>query len=374
MNFTCTKENAVRALALMSGVTGKSVNLPILSNVLIRADEQKVDFIATNLEVALTVTIRAKIEAPGAFTVPARTLVECVGLAPTEKIVFVVHDNELVVTAGKAVTKIKGTGAEDFPVIPTLETGSGFVLEAAALREGLNQVLPAVAKSDIRPELSGVLLELDGEKHLATLAATDSYRLAERKFSLQQGSTHIRVVVPGRTAQEIEHVLSPISDGTEENVRVLVGDNQLALTFQNIQLVSRLVSGEYPDYTQIIPTAFTTTVEISTDALVKELKAAGLFTTSGVNAATLTVEPESGALKIFSASLQTGEYASELPVKITGVQTTTVLNYRYVLEGLARMGAQTVVMKLINSDSPCIFTPAGENKEAFIYIVMPIRQ
>ncbi len=374
MKISCTKENLSRALSLVSGVTGKNVNLPILNNVLLRATEQKVEVAATNLELALVVSLRSKIEEPGAFTVPARTLTDFVSLLPNEKIDLELKENELLVRCGKSSTKIKGSSAEDFPVIPTMEGGEGFVVEAVEFREGLNKVLPAAAKNDIRPELAGIFFGFNNpDRPGLVMAATDSYRLAEKKVVLKQGTGAVKTVVPGRTAQEMSHILTVTDESfPETSARILVGENQIMVNYGSAQLISRLVEGQYPDYTQIIPKSFKTTAEINTAQMVKEMKAAGLFTTSGVNAVSLALKPGTGTIEINSTSTQTGEYASEISAEITGEENTALLNNRYVLDGLNNMSSEEVVLKMINGDSPCILMPKDDDN--YLYIVMPIRQ
>ncbi|MFA6486116.1 MAG: DNA polymerase III subunit beta [Candidatus Magasanikbacteria bacterium] len=376
MKFSCTKEKLTKTLSLVVGVAGKNINLPILSNILIKADNQKVEMIATNLELAVVANLRSKTEEAGSFTVPARTLMDFVNLLSDEKVDIELQDSELIVKCGKSSTKIKGSPAEDFPIIPSLEDGKGFMLNAESLKRGLDQVLPAVAKNDIRPELSGVYFGFNTENNVGQLvmAATDSYRLAEKKLKLDQGSEVFKVILPGRTAQEMSRVLS-LADGSEEtekNSRILVGENQIALHFDSVQLVSRLVDGQYPDYTQIIPKEFKTTATFATGQMVKEIKAAALFTTTGVNAVSLDLNTSQGSIGVSSTSTQTGEYTSEIPAEISGEENSILLNHRYVLDGLNNMSDTSVALKVISGDSPCLLTP--QNDASYLYIVMPIRQ
>ena len=372
MKIICTKENIAHALALVSGVTGKNVNLPILNNVLIKAYEQKVEIIATNLELAIVVSVRAKIEEPGSFTVPARTLLDFVNLLPNEKIDFTLRENELLITCGKSSTKIKGTSAEDYPIIPSLEQGKGFLVDSQEFKRGLIQVLPAVAKNDIRPELAGVFCGFNNEgDQMMTLAATDSYRLAEKKISLKQGGDSIQIIIPGRSAQEFNHLLSETGE-EEKQARILVSDNQIMVSYGSAQIVSRLVEGSYPDYKQIIPKDFVSTATVDTTNIIKEMKASGLFTTSGVNAVSLILRPEVGTIGVSSVSTQTGEYSSELTADIQGVGATLLLNNRYILDGINSFDTAETQIKIINADSPCVFLP--KNDTSYLYIVMPIRQ
>lgn len=374
MKISCTKENLTEALSLVSGVTGKNINLPILNNILIKVTENKVEFIATNLETAVIVIVRAKVEEIGSFTVPARTLTDFISLLPNQTINFNVKDNELLVTCGKSATKIKGSSAEDFPIIPTLPDGKGYLVSAALFKDALNKVLPAVAKNDIRPELSGLFVFFDAENKQIVMAATDSYRLAEKKIKLEQGEKELKVIIPLRAAQEINHLLTSINDGEEKekNARILVGENQIVVLFNNAEVISRLVEGQYPDYTQIIPKDFNTTVTIDTAKLIKEMKASGLFTTTGVNAVTLGIKPKQNIVEITSTSSQTGEYSSELEVEVKGEENTVLLNNRYVLDGLNNFSTLETSLKINNGDSACLFAPKGD--ESYLYIVMPIRQ
>jgi len=376
MKFSCTKDNLAQALSLCAGLATKNINLPILSNVLIKAEAQKVEISSTNLELGIVVSVRAIVDDPGTFTVPGRTLLDFVSLMTEEKIDFELKNNELLVTCGRSATRIKGTSADEFPVIPSMDEGKGFALAARDFKKGLSEVVFSAAKSDIRPELAGVFFgfNVNGEKSL-TLAATDSYRLAEKKLVLEQGVEEtLKIIVPGRTANEIVHILSSTTGelSEEKNARLLVGENQIALHYNSIQLVSRLVDGQYPDYPQIIPQEFKTKVEFDANKFIKEIKAAGLFTTVGVNAVNLEIDPEANLIKISSASTQTGDYKSEIESETTGEKNNILLNHRYLLDGLSNMEGQTGEIKMINADSPCLLK--SKEDPDYLYIVMPIRQ
>lgn len=372
MKISCTRENLSKAISLVGGIAGKSVNLPILGNILIKADEQKVELITTNLELAIIAHVRAKVEEKGEFTVPARTLSEFINLLSDDKIEIELKENELSITCGRSNTKIKGVPADEYPIIPAASDGNGYVLPAADLKYGLTQVLPALAKNDIRPELSGMYFGffIDGSNNL-TLAGTDSYRLAEKKITITQGQGEFKAIIPNRTAVEMNHVLS----ATEENeptVRLLINNNQIVMNYNSVQLISRLVEGQYPDYGQIIPKDFKTSALFTTSQLVKEMKTASLFTTTGVNAVACGLDYKNAAIKISSVSTQTGEYASEVPAEISGDDNNILLNHRYVLDGLNHINTEQAYFNMINADSPCVFKPKDD--PTFLYIVMPIRQ
>ncbi len=371
MKFSCTKENILSPLSLATTVASKNVTLPILSNILITADAQKVEIACTNLDVAITSVVRAKVEVPGSFTVPARMIFDFINLLSEEKVDLELIGNELQVSAGKSVTKIKGTPADDFPVIPKSSEGRGFNVGAPELKIALSQVASATAKNDIRPELAGIFWSLK-EKTLV-MAATDSYRLAERTVGMVAALTEpLTFILPGRTVTHLDHILSlaPEING-ESSMRFLVTDNQLTARFNSTELTSRLVGGNYPDYQQIIPKEFQTSAEFKVVDLVRTVKAGGLFTTSGINAVKIELNPGAG-LQISSSSTQTGEYASEVVAEVTGAANTTLLSHRYLLDGLQQISSERAILQVVNGESPCVLKPVGD--EGYLYIIMPIRQ
>jgi len=374
MKLTCTRENLLNTLSLVANLASKSVNLPILSNVLIKADEQKVEIIATNLELAIVANLRAKVEVAGSFTVPAKTLTEFIGLLSDEKVEIEQIENEIIISCGKSSTKIKGMPSDEYPVIPQNGEGQGFLIAAEDFRKGLNQVNLAAARNDIRPELSGILFSFNQDNNkLLIIAATDSYRLAEKKIKLIQGNENFRVIVPGRTAHEISHILSSANElEAEKNARIIVSENQITVNYNNVQMISRLVEGNYPDYTQIIPTNFKTEAKFSASKMSKEIKAASLFTTVGVNAVSLEFDTSAGSIKISSNSTQTGEYKSEIEVAAKGENNSILLNHRYLFDGLNNISSDEGVLKIVHSDNPCVLS--GVNDDSYLYIIMPIRQ
>ncbi|MFH1790237.1 MAG: DNA polymerase III subunit beta [bacterium] len=375
MKIVCTRENLSNALSIISGAASKNINLPILNNVLIRAENQKVELIATNLELAITTQLRAKVEDAGSFTLPAKTLNDFVNLLSDEKVEIERSENHLKVVCGKSSTKIKGVSAEEFPILPTTKEGAGYLLDSELFKKGIEQVVQSAAKNDIRPELAGVSFIFDiKESKQLIMAATDSYRLAEKKIQLQQGDAELSVIVPARTVQEISRVLALSKNllTPEKTTRLILSDNQIIMRHGDVELMSRLVEGKYPDYTQIIPKEFNTTAQLSTQKVVKAVKAAGLFSTIGVNAASFELNEKEGYVGVSSASAQAGEHKSELSAQISGVDISILLNHRYVLEGLNNMDSETCELKVVNSDSPCVLSPVGD--DSYLYIVMPIRQ
>lgn len=375
MKFTCTKENLLKGLQLVTGSTIRPGNLPVLANVLIKASESGVELVSTNLELAISAHLRAKVDMADDFTVPAKTLIDYVNLLPDEQVTVTLEGNELELTCGSSKTKIKGTPADEFPVIPSVEDGNMYMFDAAAFKEGLSQVVFAAARNDIRPELAGIYFGLckEGERSLV-LAATDSYRLAERTVKMDQAGEERECIVPGKTAAEFSRLLGLISaaDESEASVRLVVSQNQISLVHDAFEVTSRLVDGNYPDYRQIIPTVFQTVTSFPQQLAVKQIKAASLFSTSGVNAVQFTLNAEDNAMTLASTSSQTGAHESSIDTEIIGETANIVLNHKYVLDGLSHIGSGEIQMKMNGPDAPCVLK--GVKDESYLYIVMPIRQ
>ncbi len=374
MKFTCTRENLTHALDISSTLAGKQTSLPILSNILIEATDSSVVLSSTNLESAVKTTIRARVEEKGSFSVPAKTISDYVRLLGDEQIEISLVGNELNVKCGNSSTKIKGSPSDEYPVIPEVEESHAFTLDAIALKEALSRAVIAVAKNEIRPELSGVYFSFfkDGARGLI-LAATDSYRLAEVKIDVLQGSDSVNCIVPGRVVNEMVRLLGVGKNiDSETQARLWVSENQIALRYDSFELTARLIDGSYPDYTQIIPTNFKTTTVLPLDIVTKKIKAASLFTTVGVNAVSFDLNASENSVGISSVSTQTGEHSSAIDTEVSGEENSILLNHRYVLDGLQNLQTDGVEFCVNSGDAPCLFKP--KEKDNYLYIVMPIRQ
>lgn len=373
MKFACTKENLNYALNLVSPLASRQSNLPILVNVLIVATEAKVELVATNLEMAARVSLRAKVEEAGTFTVPAKTISDYVHLLPAEQVEFSLQENELVVKCGASSTKIKGAPADEFPVVPNIDEEHAYSIDAVKLAEALTKTAVAAAKNEIRPELAGVYAGLNTERYPGLiLAATDSYRLAEAKIAVAQGEDESRCIIPVRTVYELIRLIGVASgDETETRVRLWVSENQIAIRYRGFEMTARLVDGIYPDYVQIIPAQFKTNAVFPVAVMINKIKAAGLFTTTGVNAVSFDLNASENTVSISSTSTQTGAHNSTIDADVVGEENSILLNHRYVLDGLQQM-VEEVEFKVNSASTPCLFKPRG--KDDYLYIVMPIRQ
>lgn len=375
MKLTCLQENLNLGLQTTGHLVNKNINLPILNNVLLEAKEGVLKLSSTNLEIGISCLVRCKVEKDGAFTLEGKLLSEYVNLLPNEQVLLELESEDFVrVSAPNSQTKIKGIIADDFPVIPQIEKKNPYKVNVKELKNAISQVIFAVASSESRPEISGVFMSFNKQEvGKLVLAGTDSYRLAEKKLDVLENKEERNVIVPVKTLQEVLRVLNNLKDQVEspEVLDIYVADNQILFTCDNIELISRLVEGEYPDYKQIIPKETKTTVAVSTSALIKAIKTVALFSKSGIFDINLLFDPAKG-LNVRATNTQVGESSLDLDVNFRGELNETTINYRYLLDGLNGMGTDFVEIGLVDGNIPCLIKP----KEGvdYLYIIMPIKQ
>lgn len=375
MKITSLQENLKSGLLITSHIAGKNVNLPILNNILIEARDGNIRLTSTDLEIGITSVIRGKVEKEGVFTVDAKVISEFISLLPNNKVEMEQKDNNFLVKSENYKTVIKGQGAEDFPLIPRVEKKEYFRVKAADFRKALSQVIFAVSNSETRIELTGVLLNFQKDKFY--LAATDSYRLAEKEIKVESNTkAEKKIIIPAKTLQELMRIMSAVKseDLNDENANIefYLSDNQVSFTIANTELISRLIEGQYPDYQQIIPTKSETTAMIGRDELVRAVKAAAIFSKTGINDINLDFPVGKNKIIISSASSQTGENITELDAIVNGNDNGIVVNYRYLLDGINSIEGDNIKISVINGNTPCVLRP--EKDSGHVYIIMPIKQ
>ena len=375
MRFIGTQENLKRGLNIVGHITTKNINLPILNNILIKAEEGNIELVGTNLEIGITHKLRGKIEKDGQFTVDSKLITEYINLLSSgEKVKIEEKDNELKVESGNYKTKIKGESAKEFPLIPTIPKANPFSCQADDLKKALNNVVFAVSNSENRIELTGVLFSFT--KNKLNLAATDSYRLAEKEIEIKgegQGE-ETKIIVPAKTIQELLRTLGSFegvdNPEAEAEVKIYLSENQILFTVDSVELISRLINGHYPDYKQIIPAKSQTEVLAERGEVIRAVKAAALFSKTGIN--DITLQFFKNKIKVSSFSGASGESEAELEAESHGPDNEITVNYRYLLDGLNNIESDRVKIGVVNSTTPCLLKAEKDN--GYVYIIMPIRQ
>lgn len=375
MKISSLQENLKNSLQIVSHIAGKNINLPILNNVMLEAKGGDIRLITTDLEMGIICKVRGKIEKEGAFTVEAKIISDYVALLPNKKTDLDVEKKNLNIQCENYKTAIKGQEADDFPIIPSVEKNIFFKVGVKEFKKALAQVVFAVSNSESRIELSGVLFNFNREK--LTMAATDSYRLAENEIKIKTNTEEERnVIVPAKTLQEIIRIISGLRQEniSEEESEIIfyLSDNQILFTVANVELVSRLIEGQYPDYKQIIPNGHKTRAIVNRAELIRAVKAAALFSKTGINDVNFDFPQGKNKVVVSAASGLSGENITELDAKISGADNGIVVNYRYLLDGINNIDSEEIVIEVTNNNTPCILR--SKEADAYLYIIMPIKQ
>lgn len=365
MKFISIQENINRALNIVNQTNFKNINLPILNNVLIKANQNEVELVSTNLELAVSHKMRAKVEKSGEFTVDLKTLNSFINLLNDENVEIERKENILSVKTNNYKTNINGVSAKDFPLVPLIKSENKLSLKSSILKEAFLSVIFSVS-FDSRPELSGVLISVEKDKIVFT--ATDGFKLAEKSIFYKKNNTQeIKIIVPHKTVQELLRIFSNYKN--LEDVEIQILDDQIKFSFNSTEIISRTINSSFPDYKEIIPKETKTKITINREEFIRAIKASSLFSREKSGEIKLHVHEQN--LKLSSFSNEVGETEVNLKIKQEGHDQELALNYRYLLEGLNIIKQKEVEILLLDSNAPCIIK--GVNEEGFLYLIMTIQ-
>ncbi|ALS59721.1 MULTISPECIES: DNA polymerase III subunit beta [Pandoraea] len=360
------RDNLLRPLQIVSGIVERRHTLPILANLLIRKHGQDISFLSTDLELQITTTADCGAGADDvATTVAARKLLDILRNMPDAEVALSLSDKRLTVQAGKSRFQLQTLAAEDFPTVAEAKDyAASFALPQRTFRQLLAMVHFAMAQQDIRYYLNGMLLVVDGEEIKAV--ATDGHRLAYsstkiagEKFAKQE------VIIPRKTILELQRLMEDIDDP----VQIDVAPSQVKFRFANVELVSKLVEGKFPDFTRVIPKGYANSFTISREELHRSLQRAAIVTSDKFKGVRFTLAPN--LLTIIASNSEQEEAREEIEIDYSGDSVDIGFNVTYLLDVLANLKVEQVKISLGDANSSALIT-LPDNDE-FKYVVMPMR-
>lgn len=373
MKLSCLQENLDRGLNLVGRAAATRTTLPITNNVLLTTDQGRLKLVATNLEMAISCWIGAKIEEEGAITVPARLINEFVSSLPNDKIDINLakKTKTLEMKCARFEARISGVDAADFPPIPKVEEGITTSVEAEALRHGISQVVFAAASDESRPVLTGVNAEF--EDGLLTLAAADGFRLAVYKLPLatpvKQKTT---AIIPARTLAELNRMTADQEEAI--TIKLNTNNSQIMFCMKDIELVSQLVQGSFPKYDQLIPQSYNTKAVVDVAQFLRATKTASIFARDGSGIVRLVITPGAKAnqdkLIVSARSEEIGDDVGEIDATVQGEEAKIAFNGRYITQVLDVLKESQVSLEVTSPSSPGVFRPEGVDN--YIHVVMPM--
>ncbi len=372
MKLTCLQENLAKGISIVSRVVSTRAVLPVLSNILLATDEGRLKLSATDLSTSITCWIGAKVEEEGQITVPARLLADFVNTLPSAQIQMelVTRTQSLHLKCVQFEADIRGIDAQDFPLIPSEISDHKLAIPPATLRQMIEQVTLAAATDESRPVLTGTLAGFQDSR--LTMVAADGFRLSLRTAPLSEAVPEpLEVIIPARALRE----LARVSAEEEEPIEIIVtpNRNQVLFRLSNVEIVSQLIEGKFPDYGQIIPGSYSTRVVINTQDLLRAIRISVLFSRDVANIVRLEMIPGSeltpGRL-IVESTAEVGQNVGELDAIVEGDQMEIAFNGRYLIDVLNVVGTEQVALETSESSRPGVLKPVGG--EDLVHVIMPM--
>jgi DNA polymerase III subunit beta len=374
MKVTVLQENLARGLGIVSKAVSPRSTLPVLANVLVASDEGRLRLSATNLEMGITCWIPARIEEEGSTTVPARTFVDLVSTLPGDQVMLKldVQTQTLNVRGGTSTNDIKCIDAQEFPPLPVPDFEGAVQINVGDFREMIHQVAFAASTDEARPVLMGVLVQVDKDK--LTMAAADGFRLSVRKAILAMPApAPVSAIVPAQALKELARVAT---DGEEPIYMVLPkGRGQVVFRVKDVEVVSQLIDGTFPDYQQIIPRSYKSRTLVSTASLLKACKQAEIFAREGSNVARFNIKSAQGEMQpseveISATSEETGKNETIVEATVDGGGLLIAFNVKFLREALEVIRTPNVALETSAPNAPGVVKPVGDDD--FLHVIMPM--
>ncbi len=372
MKVSCLQENLTRGLSIVGRAVASRSTLPVLSNILIATENGQLRLSATNLELGITCWIGAKVEEDGETTVPAKTFLDLVATLPQDRVdmALTVRTQTLNVKCGAFNNDIKCIDAQEFPVLPAADTNNAIDLEAEALREMISQVVFAAATDDARPILTGVEVKLNNGQ--ITFAAADGFRLAVRTADLPANDHSITAIIPARTLAE----LARIANDQDEPVSMTLPPHrgQVIFRLKNVEIISQLIEGTFPDYEQLIPRGHKTRTIVATADFRTACRAADIFAREAAHTTRIIVTPGNdtspGNIEVRATAAETGSNETVVDANVEGEPVEIAFNVRYLVDVLNIVDTPNVVLETNSAASPGVIKAAG--RDDFLSVIMPM--
>jgi len=372
MNIIILKEKLKKGIDIVEKISHKSLTLPVLQNILFKTEKNFLRLSTTNLESAINWWGLVKIKKQGEICIPTKFLSNFLTFLPNKSINLKIQNFVMDLICDNYETKIKGINPEEFPIIPQLKEGQFIKIDNFTFCQALSQILNIPSSSTARPEISGIYFVF--ESNLIKMVATDSFRLAEKKlfFNTKISKKH-SLILPQSAAKEVVSVFGE----KQGDLNIRFSSNQIMFEYMmnevdhpQIQFISRLISGEYPNYKEIIPKKYKTQIKIQKKEFLNQIKGASLFS-GKINEVKLKISPKSGKVEVFSQSPNLGEYKSFFTSNISGDELSASFNHRFLIDGISEIKKDKLSFELTSEDGPAALKPLGA--EDYLYIIMPIK-
>jgi DNA polymerase III subunit beta len=367
MKLKTKKEKLIWAVSKAEKIADKNVSLPVLSNIIIKAEDEQIKVIANNLDIGVELFYDNKNSSKGIVALSGQILNSFLnGLAKNENEIDIeLFENVLKINGVNSKSKINTYSSEDFPDLPEINTKNSFKMKSEVFVDGLKSVWYAASVSSIKPELSSVYVYTENDE--IVFVATDSFRLAEKRIKIKNLNQNLNILIPFKNVIEIVRIL----EDSKEEIDIFVEDSQLGIKCSGIKIISRIIDGNFPDYKQIIPKSFETKVTILKDEFSRVFKAVNVFSDK-FNQVKISVESQKSEMKILIENQEKGTLDNSVVVKIEGESVEVNFNYKYILDSINSFDSESLVLEFNGKIKPLVVR--GLRDSSFTYLVMPMNK
>lgn len=372
MKVVLTRGDFQKGISTVQSAVAAKNTMPILANVLLEAKDKKLEFVATDLDMGVRCSVPAEVVEKGSITLNAKKLADIIRELPEASVDIEIDDNhKVILVCQKSNFKIHGLPKDDFPILPEVKNDKAFKVKGSLLQEMIRKTLFAVSSDETRYVLNGVFFQAENGK--LRMVATDGHRLAFIQKKMD-GKTDQKcsVIIPTKTLNELSKVISEGEKGDEEKektVEIMATDNQIKFVVEGVEIVSRLIEGQFPNYEQVIPKESDKKIEASTEALASATRRVAILTSEKANS--IRYQAKGNKLTISSKTPDMGEAKEEIDVEYKGEEISIAYNSKYVLDVLKNVGTKEVSLELTQPLSPGIIRPKGDAD--YLCVIMPMR-
>lgn len=368
MNLSLLQENLNLALTNVSRFVSSKNQLPVLNNILLSTDEGRLKLSATNLELSINYWIGAKISQEGSITIPSKEITEFVSYLPEGKLDLELKNNLLTLSSEKTNSEFTTTPATDFPEFPKINPETVFEIDFSLFTQSINQISFSAAIDDTRPILTGVLCIF--EKTSIKFIATDGFRLSLKEIKLETPldikRESLSFLIPAKSLIEVTKLAK---NDSKIKIGLTSDEHQVIFVLDDIELVSRLIEGEFPDYKKLIPENYSTKVFINKDELLQSVKLASVFARESANVVKINIKNNS--LELTTNAPQVGQNLIKIDSKTEGENLEVAFNYKFLMDFLTVCKSNEILIELNESLSPVFFH--DQSDQSFTHIIMPVR-
>jgi len=373
MKVVLNRADLLKGISTVQSAVATKNTMPILANVLLEARDKKLEFVATDLDMGIRCSVIAEVVEKGSITINAKKLSDIVRELPEASVDIEIDENQkMILVCQKSQFKVHGLPKDDFPILPEVKKEKVFKINGSLLQEMIHKTIFAVSTDETRYVLNGVYFQVENEK--LKMVATDGHRLAYIQKKLEgKGEGKANVIIPTKTLNELSKVISDVAKGKAEKeetiVEVVTTENQIKFTVEGVEIISRLIEGQFPNYEQVIPKDSDKKVEVSTSELSSATKRVAILTSEKSNSIRYQIKP--GKISISSKTPDMGEAKEEIDASYKGEEISIAYNAKYVLDVLKNVGTDQVSIELTQPLSPGILKPKGDTD--YLCVIMPMR-